>query len=717
MQMKKTEGSEKNKLYSMILMLPVILIAVFVFLGYEVWIQYRDTLMENQTDQLLVVSEMLKNNIEISIMEYEDDLNFLCLIEQEEDVTDEFYRYYLAAKDSFICNIIWEDAQQRIEKAVYDIEIKDAVLITQMSENNSIYQYTDTNRQNYLVFRKEMASGRALSLLLDEEDYYTKLISDIRIGTNGYIVVKSSSGQIIMHPDSDQWGIDVIEGRKEMYPGLDYSSLETMIERQKNGETGISEYYSYWWMDDKVPRVKKLAAYVPAYVGNDFWIISGVTDYDDFYVPIQEGFVRIILVFVGIIAILLILSVYVAKLLWDREKSESEIVYLKELNSLLEEVHRNEEVLAHQERLQIMGTITSGIAHEFNNFLTPILGYAELLMMGLSEQSEEYEGAREIYEAAEKATDVVRQISTLSRKNVETVYKSIAAESMLKRALKLVESVCPPPIRLEGDIQFGDTKILGNATQINQVILNICVNAIHAIGKNEGRILVRGRNVSRWQVENRVGVKLSDVWANYIQIDIEDTGKGMEPDTLRQIFDPFFTTKTGGEGTGLGLALVEQIIHSHKGYISVESEPERGSQFHIFFPVLESEQVELGKKKNLQLVIVDDNAKVLQLLEKNFAKLKYPILTCRAKDELQKCLDEHPVDVLVIEQLLEGVSSIDFAMAIKEKYPGMVYIIMVDVVTREIVEAKQRKIIDSYIEKPVSVTMILETIRTCMEDY
>jgi len=715
--MKKTEDHKKNRRYSVILMLPVILIAVFVFLGYEVWIQYRNTLMDNQTDQLLMVSEMLKNNIEISIMEYEDDLNFLCLIEQEEEVTKEFYRYYLDAKDSFICNIVWEDAGHNVEKAVFDIDIKEAVLITRMNETNSIYQYTDADQQNYLAFRKVMPSGRALNLLLDEEDYYTELISDIRIGTNGYIVVKSSSGQIIMHPDSDQWGIDVIEGRKEMYPGLDFSSLERMIEKQKSGETGISEYYSYWWMDDDVPRVKKLAAYVPAAVGEDFWIISGVTDYDDFYIPIQEGFVRIILVFVGIMAILLILSIYVAKLSLDREKSESEIIYLKELNALLEEVHRNEEVLAHQERLQIMGTVTSGIAHEFNNFLTPILGYAELLMMELPERSEEYEGAREIYEAAEKATDVVRQISTLSRKNVETVYKSIAAEPTLNRALKLVESVCPMPIRLEGDIQFGDTKILGNATQINQVVLNICVNAIHAIGKNEGRIFVRGRNVTRGQVEERVGVKLPEVWANYIQIDIEDNGKGMEPDTMRQIFDPFFTTKTGGEGTGLGLALVEQIIHSHKGYICVDSEPGEGSRFHIFFPVLETERIELGRKKNLQLVIVDDNAKVLQLLEKNFARLKSPILTCRTKEELQRCLDEHPVDVLVIEQILEGVSSIDFAMAVKEKYPGMVYIITVDAVTREIVEAKQRKIIDSYIEKPVSVTMILETIRTCMEDY
>ena len=109
-----------------------------------------------------------------------------------------------------------------------------------------------------------------------------------------------------------------------------------------------------------------------------------------------------------------------------------------------------------------MGTLTGGIAHEFNNFLTPIMGYAELLMMELPEDSEEYDNVIEIYEASEKAKDVVRQISTLSRKNVETVYKEVPAAQMLRRAVKMADSVCPSGIQMESRIELSDQSILGN---------------------------------------------------------------------------------------------------------------------------------------------------------------------------------------------------------------------------------------------------------------
>ncbi len=719
--MKKLLKHIRKNIYPIIILLPVMLIILLVFLGYGIWIQYRNALMTNQKDQLLMASELLKNNIEISMMEYQDDLEFLSSVENDGEVTDDFYRQYLSMQDSFICNILWEDPGGRQTKSIYDLTLQETLLVTEINPQMSIWQIEDTGSRKYLVFKNRLEDGGVLGLVIDEEQYYFKLISNIRIGTNGYVVIKNSSGQIIMHPDSEQWGIDVIEGRMKMYPGLDFSSLEAMINEQKDGKTGVSEYFSYWWMRPQVPRVKKVAAYAPAAVGDDFWIISAVTDYDDLYIPIKEGFLKIILVFVGILLIFLLLSFCILKLLQDRRKAAREIVYLKELNELLEDVQRSEEVIAHQQRLQVMGTMTSGIAHEFNNFLTPILGYAELLMMELPDGSEEHESAQEIYEAADKAKDIVRQISVLSRKNVETVYRSISAEKMITRALKLVESVCPPQITLRSDIRLGDTAILGNTTQINQMLLNICMNAIHAIGRNGGTITIRGRCINKKDLERKMEVIVSDVWQQYVQLTIEDDGSGMDAETLKQIFDPFFTTKRGGEGTGLGLALAEQIVHSHKGYIYAESEPGQGSVFRIFFPALEqkpgTEPVVWGQKKDLRLVIVDDNAKVLQMLEKNFARIKFDILTCRSKAELQLILNEQKVDVLVIDQQLEDGSGIDLSMAMKERYPDVIFIVMVDYVSREIVEARKRKIIDDFIEKPVSDTAILEAVRRCMESY
>ena len=520
-----------------------------------------------------------------------------------------------------------------------------------------------------------------------------------------------------MHPEDEQWGIDVIEGRKELYPNLDLSSLERMVEEQKSGREGISQYYSYWWTDPELPRVYKVSAYAPVDLGGDFWVVSAVMDYDEFYEPIRDGFINICLIASGIFLLVFLLFVFLGKMSSDRKKSEGEIKYLKELNALLEEVHQGEEKIAHQQRLQIMGTMTGGIAHEFNNFLTPIMGYAEILMMELPPDSEQYDSACEIYEASEKAKEVVRQISSLSRKNVETVYRLMPAQKLFTRAVKMVESICPVHVKLTADIQAGEAKILGNATQINQVILNICVNAVHAIGKKEGMLEIKVRLCRRQELPGHVAERFLDLWKEYLTITITDNGCGMDKEVLKHIFDPFFTTKKGGEGTGLGLALAEQIILSHKGCIYAESQQGKGSCFRIYLPVTEAETeiVSGQEEKHYRIIVADDNAKVLQMLEKNFSRLGIEIKTCMRVDTLKQCLEEQEADVLFIDERLADGSGVEFCMAAAGKYPGMLKIIMADYMTRELAEAKKRGIIDNCVEKPVSDTVLLEAIRQCLD--
>ena len=348
-----------------------------------------------------------------------------------------------------------------------------------------------------------------------------------------------------MHPKKEQWGIPVIAGRKKMYPDLDYSSLEKMIEDQKKRKEGISHYYSYWWTNEERPRVQKISAYSPVQIGDSFWVVSAVIDYDDLYEPIAEGFLKMVCIFVGILLAAGIAVVLFGRVMRDMRRAVREINDLKELNEQLEKMHRSEQSIAHQQRLQIMGTMTGGIAHEFNNFLTPIMGYAELLMMELPEGSEEQDSAKEIYEASEKAKDVVRQISSLSRKNVETVYKNISIKKFMTRAERMMESVCTPLIHMESEFCVDDEMILGNATQLNQVLLNVCVNAVHAIGKNQGNIRISCHSEEKEKLAQGVIEKLSDVWKKYIHIQVKDNGCGMDKETLRQIFDPFFTTKKG----------------------------------------------------------------------------------------------------------------------------------------------------------------------------
>lgn len=390
--------------------------------------------------------------------------------------------------------------------------------VSAVDSTMKLYQARLDNGEIYLILKKKTEHKNSISLVIDGQAYYQSMISGIRLGTNGYVVVKDSKGTILMHPAQEQWGIDVIYGRRQLYPDKDLASLEDMIDKQNQGQEGVSEYYSYWWTEPEAPRVKKISAYSPAPIGQDFLVVSAVIDYDDIYIPIAEGFLKLVMVFSGIIGAILLMGAYMFRLVLQRKKDTEQIAYLTELNRLLEEMHQSEEAIAHQQRLQIMGTMTGGIAHEFNNLLTPIMGYAEMLMMDLDEDCGSYDSASEIFEASVKAKEIIQQISSLSRKNMETAYKNMGAERMMKRALKLVRSVCPSNVHLETDLDFRGKCILGNETQMNQVILNICVNAIHAIGHEDGRILVRGRTVEKRELESGCRVPVSGTWDEYVRI-------------------------------------------------------------------------------------------------------------------------------------------------------------------------------------------------------
>lgn len=260
---------------------------------------------------------------------------------------------------------------------------------------------------------------------------------------------------------------------------------------------------------------------------------------------------------------------------------------------------------------------------------------------------------------------------------------------------------------------------MGNATQIHQVILNICINAVHAIGKREGEIRIQAECTDRENIPEIAGLeaeKLSKEWRRYVWIRISDNGCGMDAETLRQIFIPFYTRKKTGEGTGLGLALAEQIVTSHRGYIAAQSENGKGAVFHVFLPMMEAgsekEIIRLERGEELNLVIADDNAKILQMLSRDFAKLQnLHIATCGKKKELHRLLEEEVPDVLVIDASIEDGSGVDFCMSVQGKYPAMLKLVMVDCFTTDIVDAKQKKVIDGYLTKPVSAAAILEAIR------
>ncbi len=722
----------KIKIHKKNIIIWIIILGLFlsgmIFLTQAIWNEYRNTIISQQEEQMLLISRSVASNMTSMMENYVLDLNIIADLslfdnkeytkaERLELIKDIIYQY-IKDENQYVSNIklINEEGEallqvepQNFKKVLYTTDYSDEVVL-------DIRQGYD--KLIYMVLSRKTIRGYTLELVIDLKAYYKSMISSIKLGTNGYIMVKTMDGIIIMHPSDGQLGLEVIEGREEKYPGLDLAELEKMIEKQKLGQEGIAVYHSYWWTEKELPYVKKINAYSPAKFGNTFFIIGAVIDFDDIYVPVAEGILKIIIMLVLIFIGIMVLIIVIMRILKDKETVLREIVYLRELNATLEEMHRSEEKIAHQQRLQIMGTMTGGIAHEFNNLLTPIMGYAGLMLEDFPKNNAHFEDVKEIYEAAEKAKDIINQISSLSRKNMETTFKFIQAKKMIERSMKMVSSICPPNVQLKIKINFDQDGFLGNETQMNQVMLNLCVNAFYAIGHENGVLSVEGNIVNLEQIKNRHPSKNIELGnQNYIQIIVKDTGCGMDEATIREIFNPFFTTKQQGQGTGLGLSLVENFIIGHQGFITAESELLKGSTFFWYLPV--SEPIDETKEyteetynlPNIKIMILDDNPKVLNMLQKGLEKLGIDFVLFQniqgAIDELSK----NKYNVLILDDSLPGMSGLTVASFAKNHQPNLKIILLIVELRKEIIEAKNKQIIDSYMEKPIICHSLLQQIR------
>lgn len=599
MEKKRENSANKNKKLLLIIFGTLVLfLSGMIWLTKAIWDEYRQTIINQQEQQMLLITQSVTDNMSSMIESSSDDLSIICgiydLFEQKPGAWEartammgETAAIAVVEKD-FVDNVNLLDASGAVVSQVREQTFVKQLLRTNYSEEVTLSIYMDADGYTFLTLSKQLKNGNSLELVIDLMRYYEQLISTLRMGSNGYVLAKTSGGTIIMHPAKEQLGIDVIEGRKEMFHDIDLRDLEEMIDKQKKGEEGISIYHSYWWTEESLPRVKKIAAYTPLDLLDDFLIISSVIDYDDIYVPVAEGVVKIsgmlLIVFLSVLAMMTALYF----ILKGKAKDQAEIAYLKELNSTLEEMRRSEERIAHQQRLQIIGTITSGIAHEFNNLLTPIMGYAGMMLQTLSAEDENYQDVQEIYDASQKAKEIIQQISALSRKNMETAFRAIKVKSLLSRSIKMVRSICPENIEVEERLSLENQVILGNETQMNQMILNLCVNGFHAIGREEGKLNIYADVVSSELIkQEHPALAPEEIFEYFIRINITDTGCGMAPEVVNEIFNPFFTTKQTGQGTGLGLTIVDHIIVSHRGLIAVHSKEKEGTMFTIYLPINE----------------------------------------------------------------------------------------------------------------------------------
>ena len=266
------------------------------------------------------------------------------------------------------------------------------------------------------------------------------------------------------------------------------------------------------------------------------------------------------------------------------------------------------------QRMEAMGTLAGGVAHDFNNILSGIFGYSHLAEVEIEHKDRAKEHIRQVVKSAQRASDLVQQILTFSRKN-EYAKEHLHLYIVIKEALKLIRSTIPASIEIEEHIQSKGA-VLADPTQMHQMIMNLCTNAYHAMIDSGGVLTVKLEEREISQEPGVSGYSLRD--RRYCILEVRDTGQGMDEYTLEKAFEPYFTTKSREKGTGLGLALVHAIVQEHNGHIEVSSSQGKGTGFMIYLPVADTEKTSVKPSGNYSceytgtehIMVVDDEENI-----------------------------------------------------------------------------------------------------------
>ncbi|MCA1946331.1 MAG: response regulator, partial [Desulfovibrio sp.] len=378
------------------------------------------------------------------------------------------------------------------------------------------------------------------------------------------------------------------------------------------------------------------------------------------------------------------------------------------------------------QKMQALGTLAGGIAHDFNNMIFAILGFVRLALRQVDENSKAAEYLQQIQSAGMRASDLVRQILTFSRQT-EQEKKPVHLLSLFKEITRMLRATLPSTIEIVQDIGPGvnestDT-ILGDPTQIHQVIMNLCTNAGHAMRERGGTLTLSLGHVSLTPQQARGVVELPP--GDYLDLGVRDTGHGIPPDILEQIYDPFFTTKAPGEGTGMGLSVVHGIVKNHGGSVSVDTAVGKGTHFSVRLPRLlqdpgqEERLCRIAPTGTEHVLFVDDEALLVQMAGEMLSQLGY---TVTGATDPQKALDLYKqspdkFDLVITDQTMPHLTGLELATQVLTMHPDKPVILLTgysEAVTREVAEAAG---VAEFIMKPVVEEQLAQTIRHVLDQH
>ena len=713
------------------------LLSALLFAVYNTYDAYTQMMIAQQQQHLLITARAVSQNLSLYLSE---QLRNVEILTQTPGFLTQFHTYY-------------ETGDQK--------GLKEYVLSYMLSQNQGVSRLYLLDQNGDEVFRynqypflesfdesvlhlDQLAEGRQTGLgsafrispqhygltmvnsITDGSDYLGAVVSVLDMdalyqqymaplqGTVD-IIVKNERGTVIMHPESEMLTFNYFRDIQGLDTLPEYESLWDMLQLQYQQEEGVAIYRAC--SGGILPEREEISAFSRMNLSGTSWYISAVMPYSQVVRMVNENLTRFAFL-VTVIFVLIASSILIIYgLQKNRQKLQIETRYLRDMNRTLEELHESREQVRHYQKLQTIGALAGGIVHEFNNLLTPIMGYSEFLKQQLGPENEYYEDIDEIYKAGGRAKEIVDQILPFSRRETDsTQYNVVNLNAVIWDTLKMVRMLLPSSVRLVVKPYSGPINIYGSATQIHQVLLNLCTNAYQAMEASGGTLTVATRRVFQDQLPERYHPVAE---GEFVRLEVSDTGCGIPPEMLSRIFDPFFTTKAAGDGTGLGLSVVQNILISHGGFIEAESAVGRGSRFLVYLPVTSQlpaaaaqEESGGGRTGMGSVLLVDDEVRVVRYFKRRLVHQGYQVDAFTDPEEALNAYRLNPGqwDLLIVDEAMPKLRGTALLQHMKQQNHSLRVILVTGLVGDSAIRLHAERQIDEILTKPVEFEALAEAV-------
>jgi PAS domain S-box-containing protein len=342
---------------------------------------------------------------------------------------------------------------------------------------------------------------------------------------------------------------------------------------------------------------------------------------------------------------------------------------------------RLEKQMLQAQKMDAVGTLAGGMAHDFNNILCAILGYTELSLFDPKVEGRTRDNLQSVFKSAQRAQDLIKRILTFSRPR-EAERRPLKLSNVICEAVKLLNATLPSSIKICVSSKTNEDIVVADATEMHQVIMNLGTNAGHAMKSNGGKLEYE---VDLVHLDATQAAALSLQPGSFVHLATRDTGRGMGREILDRIFEPFFTTKAPGRGTGLGLTLVQQIVNRAEGKISVESEENQGTAFHIYLPQSKEPIAEpdvtdhkVLPGRNERILIIDDEIPVLSMMQQRLRQMGYRVVTRADSLEALRTFRAEPskFDLVITDHTMPSMLGAELAEQVGDLRPDLPVVLM-----------------------------------------